>query len=72
MFTILSGSFVKRTSQVGLNIIFLVLKLLGVIFTNDPDQGHIVLDKVFAYKSICWAKEFVMEFVCVSGWTEKC
>ena len=35
-------------------------------------QCHIVLDKVFAYKSICWAKEFVMEFVCVSGWTEKC
>ena len=28
---------------------------------RSEDQGHIVLDKVFAYKSICWAKEFVME-----------
>ena len=49
-----------------------VFRATCFVVWRHKSQGHIVLDKVFAYKSICWAKEFVMEFVCVSSWTEKC
>ena len=37
------------------------LKLIRQCSDCQSKQGHIVLDKVFASKSICWAKEFVME-----------
>ena len=51
MFTISSGSFVKRTFQVGLNFEFLVLKMSDweVLFTNDPEE--IVKTNILSYFS---------------------